>query len=68
MIRSSDTATVTAHDNSFAGDAVGVRNVEMIGPVDATRNWWGKSTGPTNSGAASAIGNVNFKPWLPARP
>ncbi len=65
----SDTSTVTAEYNDLAGDAVGVRDVQASGSVDATLNWWGSDSGPTtdaNPGGtgAGSDGNVDFSPWL----
>ncbi len=66
---SSDTSTLTATNDSFAGDTVGVQGNQSAGPLTATMDWWGSSTGPTNSGnpggsGAQVIGGVNFSPWL----
>ena len=54
----SDTSTVSATDDSFAGDTVGVQNNET-GPITATMDWWGSSTGPnstSNPGGTGASG------------
>jgi len=66
---SSDTSTLTATNDSFAGDTVGVQNNQSSGSLTATMGWWGNSTGPTSPGnpggtGATAIGSVNFSPWL----
>ncbi len=66
---SSDTATLTATNDSFAGDTTGVQDNQSAGSVDAMFDWWGSGTGPTsavNTGGqgAKAIGNVAFSPWL----
>ena len=65
----SDTSTLTANNDSFAGDTVGVQNNQSGGPLTATMDWWGSSAGPNNTGnpggtGAKAIGSVNFSPWL----
>ena len=65
----SDTSTLTATNDSFAGDTVGVQNNQTSGPLTAAIDWWGSSTGPTNASnpggtGAKSIGNVNFSPWL----
>ena len=66
---SSDTSTLTATNDSFAGDTVGVQSNQSSGPLTATMDWWGSSTGPTNTSnpggtGAKVIGSVNFSPWL----
>ena len=53
---SSDTSTLTATNDSFAGDTVGVQNNQTSGPLTATMDWWGSSTGPTNSGNPGGTG------------
>ncbi len=65
----SDTCFVTATNDSFASDTTGVQNNQTSGSLNATLDWWGSTTGPTNvsnSGGtgAKAIGNVSFSPWL----
>ena len=66
---SSDSSTLTADNDSFAGDTVGVQNNESGRQVTTSMDWWGSSTGPNNAGnpggtGAKAIGSVNFSPWL----
>ncbi len=66
---SSDTSTLTATNDSFAGDTVGVQNNQSSGQLTTAMDWWGSSTGPNNTGnpggtGATAIGSVNFSPWL----
>ena len=66
---SSDTSTLTANNDSFAGDTVGVQNNQSSGQLSIAMDWWGSSTGPNNTGnpggtGAKAIGSVNFSPWL----
>ena len=66
---SSDTSTLTATNDSFAGDTVGVQNNQSSGQLTTAMDWWGSSTGPNNAGnpggtGARAIGSVNFSPWL----
>ena len=65
----SDTATLTATNDSFAGDAVGVQNNQTSGTLTATMDWWGSRTGPTSSSnpggtGATVIGSFSFSPWL----
>ncbi|WP_143420677.1 hypothetical protein [Halorubrum ezzemoulense] len=43
-----DSASVTANDNEFAAPG-GVINKTGNGPVDATSNYWGASSGPTST-------------------
>jgi len=65
----SDTCTVTATNDSFASDTTGVRNNQTGGSLNATLDWWGSASGPTNASnpggsGAAAVGNVSFSPWL----
>ena len=61
-----------AHYNSFSGNAAGVVNWDTgLGQIfDATHNWWGNASGPTNattspSGTGNSItDNVTFNPWF----
>ena len=54
---------------NFAGDGLRVSPGGHVGTVDATCNWWGSPTGPTNvsnpGGTGEEVtGNANFTPWL----
>jgi hypothetical protein len=61
-------ANVTASGNSLHMDKVGA-NGEAGTVVEAAGNWWGCSQGPNNSPRCdTAIGTVNFTPWLTSRP
>jgi fibronectin-binding autotransporter adhesin len=65
----SDNSSVIATNDSFAGDATGVLSNETAGPLNATLDWWGASSGPANVGnpggtGAAASGYVDFNPWL----
>jgi len=66
---SSGTSSVTANNDSLAGDNVGVLNLQTSGTIDARFDYWGSASGPTTSanpggtGAASSA-NVDFNPWL----
>ncbi len=65
----SDSSTLTATNDSFAGDSIGVQNNQSSGQLSTAMDWWGSSTGPNNPGnpggtGAKAIGSVNFSPWL----
>ena len=62
------TATLTMHSNTISGNTLyGVNNGAAVA-VDATNNWWGTQTGPTNAtnvgGAGNSVtSNVTFTPW-----
>jgi hypothetical protein len=65
----SDTSSVTAAYDIFAGDSIGVQNNQSTVSVQATNDWWGSATGPKTSlnpgGTGAAVsGSVNFSPWL----
>jgi Right handed beta helix region len=60
---STDSCAVTVNKDDLSDDTVGVKN-NTSRPVDATLNWWGSSNGPGGTGAATAVGNVNFSPWF----
>jgi len=65
----SDTALNTVADNSITGNAIGVDGTAIsIGSLDAEDNWWGCVAGPGNAGCDTAVGNVNFAPFLTAPP
>ena len=63
--------TVLVNQNNIVGNTgLAVRNLAQGGGMlDATNNWWGSATGPTNAANPSGTGdsastNVNFAPWL----
>jgi nitrous oxidase accessory protein NosD len=61
-------ATVTAHNNSFATNLEGA-NGETGTVVEAQNNWWGCPQGPNMSPKCdSAVGTVQFTPWLSSKP
>ncbi len=61
-------ATVTASGNSFHADGTGA-NGEAGTVVNAAENWWGCSRGPNMGGRCNtAVGTVQFTPWLTAKP
>ncbi len=53
---SSDTSTLTASNDSFAGDTVGVQNNQSGGQLATGMDWWGSSTGPNNPGNPGGTG------------
>jgi parallel beta-helix repeat protein len=54
---------VSALFNSL-GDAIGIDNLGT-GTVNALENWWGCPGGPNGgNGCATAVGAVDFTPWL----
>ena len=62
----SDTSSLTANNDSLAGDTTGVLNFES-GSVNATFNYWNSPSGPTNSAnpggmGAASVGNVRLQP------
>jgi hypothetical protein len=61
-------ATVTASpNNSFLRDTTGV-NGDTGTVVNAADDWWGCRQGPNTSHCVSAIGTVQYTPWLTRRP
>jgi hypothetical protein len=61
-------ATVTASGNLFQHDGTGA-NGEAGTVVSAENNWWGCKHGPNMGGMCNtAIGTVQFTPWLTAKP
>jgi Right handed beta helix region len=61
-------ATVTASNNSFHDNKTGA-NGDTGTAVDAENNWWGCKQGPnTGGGCDTAIGTVDFTPWLTKKP
>ncbi|MFA7319406.1 MAG: right-handed parallel beta-helix repeat-containing protein, partial [Parcubacteria group bacterium] len=70
-----DTSVVVAHKNKLSGNVNGVSSTKPL--VDATENWWGSASGPTDkiSGDGSyldtnpagkgsvALGAVKYAPW-----
>jgi hypothetical protein len=59
-------ALVQVEFNMLMGGKVGVDNLGLVGPVDATSNWWGCSLGPVlGAGCAKSVGmNMDNEPWL----
>lgn len=60
-------ATAPATGNSIRGNTVGA-NGEPGTVFDAQGNWWGCSTGPNTNRCDTAIGTVQYTPWLTGRP
>ena len=61
-------ATVTASGNSFNGNKTGA-NGGVGTSVNAENNWWGCKQGPNMGGGCdTAIGTVDFTPWLTKKP
>ncbi len=59
-----DACTVAIHNVDLSANKTGVQNNANTRAVDAALNWWGSSSGPGGSGASTAVGLVNFSPWL----
>jgi hypothetical protein len=61
-------AKVTANSNTFHKNGTGA-NGETGTVVEAQNNWWGCPQGPNMSPKCdTAIGTVNFTPWLTSKP
>ena len=60
-------ATAQFRSNIVNGNAVGANGLPGT-TVDAERNWWGCSQGPNHPGCDSALGTVDFTPWLTRPP
>jgi hypothetical protein len=72
---------IRAHQNCIQGNSIAGMEVDplaypMTPPLDATNNWWGSPTGPTNPNNPTGTGdriidldnNVDFTPWLTSPP
>jgi hypothetical protein len=64
-------ASVTANRNNVSGNStsVGFQNDSTSLVADATCNWWGSATGPSdppdNTGTGNAaVGEMDYTPWL----
>lgn len=56
-------ATAVLHNNVIKGNNTGANG--LIGTVvNAENNWWGCKKGPNQPGCDTAIGTVDFTPWL----
>jgi nitrous oxidase accessory protein NosD len=60
-------ATVTASGNTIQKNTTGA-NGETGTVVEAQNNWWGCAAGPNTPKCDTAIGTVNFTPWLTSKP
>ena len=60
-------ATVTASGNTFHTNGTGA-NGETGTTVDAENNWWGCKQGANAGHCDTAVGTVDYTPWLTARP
>jgi len=56
-----DASVVTAHENNFSGESVGVESDATTVTVNAENNWWG--TASSTEIAVKAPGLVDFDPW-----
>jgi nitrous oxidase accessory protein NosD len=60
-------AKVTASGNTFHTNGTGA-NGEAGTEVNAENNWWGCKQGPNMGHCDTALGTVDYTPWLVARP
>lgn len=61
-------ATVTASGNTIKHNGTGA-NGQAGTVVEAQNNWWGCAQGPNNSPRCdTAVGTVNYTPWLTSKP
>jgi len=61
----------TVGSASFGGDGLLVDAGSHVGTVNAECNWWGSTTGPTNTNnpggnGEEVVGDADFTPWLAA--
>ncbi len=59
---------ITIHETNFSGNTTSINNLSTS-TIDATNNWWGNETGPTNTTNPTGTGdvvssNVNFGSWF----
>jgi hypothetical protein len=62
------TASALINQNSITGNGIGLRNVGAL-QTNATCNWYGSPTGPTNAANVDGTGDpvvglMTFSPWL----
>jgi nitrous oxidase accessory protein NosD len=60
-------AAATLHGDTIDGNETGANGLPGT-TVDATLDWWGCKAGPNHKGCDTAIGTVDFTPWLTAKP
>lgn len=61
------TANVALHNNVIKDNGTGAKGMPGT-TVNAENNWWGCSRGPNQSGCDTAVGTVDFTPWLSKPP
>lgn len=75
-LSSGDPANLVVNDNSIAGNVDGV-TWNAAADLDATGNWWGDASGPTQPGNPGGVGDtasqtgtgaILYTPWLGAPP
>ncbi len=69
IIYNSGVPLIVHFNNLINVGNAGINNTDTtgVGTVDATMNYWGCTTGPTNAGCSSITGsNVTMNPYLPA--
>ena len=60
-------ATATLHNNVIKKNGTGANGMpDTI--VDAENNWWGCAAGPNQPNCDTAVGTVDFTPWLTSPP
>jgi len=69
ILLSGDYAHANVHNNDLSGNGSYSINNLSVNILDATCNWYGNWTGPTNDGNTGGMGgivtgNVTFDPWL----
>ncbi len=58
---------VHVNGNTFTGNIEAGLRHGGTGLLDATNNWWGKASGPSDNGVGdgdAVFGDVNYRPWL----
>lgn len=60
-------ATATLHKNVIQHNGTGADGMPDTS-VNAEHNWWGCKEGPNQPGCDTAIGTIDFTPWLSKRP
>jgi hypothetical protein len=60
-------SNLNLHLNDLAGGGVGVANLNPLGQVNATEDWWGCPGGPGTPGCSTVAGapkSIVYTPWL----